>query len=70
VNLKDLTFEMVYSDKEKILVGLAGFEPAISWVRGHRVMAPKPRGQSGLFISLLDLASRQPLEGRSGPVSL
>src|SRR6266702_4587666 len=28
-------------------------------------MAPKPRGQSGLFmISLLDLASRQPLEGR------
>src|SRR2546428_5607692 len=28
-------------------------------------MAPKPRGQSGLFmISHLDLASRQPLEGR------
>jgi hypothetical protein len=47
------------------VVGLAGFEPAISWVLGYHT-APKPRGQSRLLNrSLLDLASRQPLEARA-----
>jgi len=46
----------------KVVVGLGGFEPPISWALG-RYIAPKPRGQSTLLDrSLLDLASRQPLE--------
>ena len=44
------------------MVGLAGFEPAISWVPGE-TGAPKPRGLSGRIEDIpgpLDLAIRQP----------
>src|SRR6266481_5619675 len=54
-----------------VVVGLAGFEPAISWVHGQGLWLPSHAASPGFFmISLLDLASRQPLETRPQPVSL
>src|SRR2546426_9657111 len=54
-----------------VVVGLAGFEPAISWVHGQGLWLPSHAASPGFLMKrLLDLASRQPLEARVQPVSL